>query len=49
VLVYAALFGFGNMLLGETLLGFALLALALLAGGFIYWNLRRVGFETIVQ
>lgn len=49
VLIYAALFGFGNLLFGATVSGCALLALAALAGGFIYWNLARAGFKTIVQ
>ncbi|OGP57746.1 MAG: sodium:proline symporter [Deltaproteobacteria bacterium RBG_13_61_14] len=46
-LIYAALFGIGKLILGQTALGLLLLLLALLAGGFIYWDLRRRGFQTI--
>jgi Na+/proline symporter len=49
VLVYAALFGFGNLILGDTSAGLLLLGAGALAGGFIYWNLSRAGFETIVE
>ena len=49
VLVYSTLFGFGNLLLGATLTGAVLLGVAGLAAGFIYLNLSRAGFETIVK
>jgi hypothetical protein len=39
--VYAALFGTGKLLLGETATGSALLALAALTGGWLWRNLTR--------
>lgn len=41
VLVYAMLFGVGQLLLGRMLPGFGLLALALVAAAIIWWELGR--------
>jgi SSS family solute:Na+ symporter len=49
VLVYSALFGVGHLLLGRSVTGGVLVVVAGLAAGFIYWNLSRKGFETIVE
>ena len=49
VLVYGALFGVGKLLLHETLPGLLLLALSGLAGGVIYRDLSRRGWETVVE
>jgi SSS family solute:Na+ symporter len=47
VLIYAALFGIGNLVLGRIAAGSAILSLALAAGGFLYWNLERRGWATL--
>jgi Na+/proline symporter len=47
VLIYAALFGIGNLVLGRTGAGAAILAVGLAAGGFLYWNLERRGWATL--
>ena len=49
VMIYCSLFGIGHLILGQVGLGLLLLVLALLAGGFIYWDLRRRGFQTIAE
>ncbi|HYK82813.1 MAG TPA: sodium:solute symporter family protein [Gemmatimonadales bacterium] len=49
VLVYAVLFGVGKLLLLETLPGLLLLGLAALAGGVIYRDLSRRGWQVVVE
>jgi solute:Na+ symporter, SSS family len=49
VLVYGALFGVGKLLLHETLPGVVLLGVAAVAGGIIYRDLSRRGWQTVVQ
>lgn len=49
VLVYAALFGIGKIILGETALGAGFLGVGALAGWVIYRDLSRRGFETVVH
>jgi len=49
VLVYASLFGVGKIVFGQTALGLGLLALAAIAGGFIYWDLNRRGWKTVLE
>ena len=49
VLVYAILFGVGKILFGETALGTSLLAVAAAAGGFIYRDLERRGWRSVVE
>jgi Na+/proline symporter len=48
-MVYAALFGVGKIIFGETMLGFALLSLAAVSGFVIYWDLNRRGWSTVVD
>lgn len=47
VLIYAALFGVGKIVLGEFAVGGLILVLALAAGAFLYWNLERRGWATL--
>jgi Na+/proline symporter len=49
VLVYGALFGVGKLLLQETLPGMVLLVVAAIAGGIIYRDLSRRGWQTVVE
>ncbi len=43
--VYSALFGTGYFLYGKRLLGSACMIVVVVAGGWIFRNLPRVGFE----
>ena len=47
VLIYAALFGVGHLVLGRLAAGSIVLLVALAAGGFLYWNLQRRGWATL--
>jgi solute:Na+ symporter, SSS family len=47
VLVYTALFGVGRILFGDYLMGVVLLLVGLVAGGVIYWDLSRRGWEEV--
>jgi len=49
LLVYAVLFGVGKLILGERLLGVSLLCVSLAAGGFIYWDLSRRGWQQVTR
>jgi len=49
LLVYGVLFGIGKVIFGELFLGFSLLLLALLAGGIIYWDLSRRGWQEVTR
>ncbi len=49
VLIYAALFGVGKLLLHEALPGVLLLALAAVAATIIYRDLSRRGWRTVVE
>ena len=49
LLVYAVLFGLGNIILGERLLGVSLLLVSLVAGGVIYWDLSRRGWQQVTR
>lgn len=49
VMVYMTLFGVGKLIFGETLPGFGFLAIALVAGGVIYRDLNRRGWESVVR
>jgi Na+/proline symporter len=49
VLIYGVLFGFGKLLLGESLLGSALLAAGIAGGVYIYWDLNRRGWSSVVE
>ena len=49
VLVYAALFGVGKLILGQHLEGALYLLVGLLAAGVIYWDLSKRGFEKLIE
>jgi solute:Na+ symporter, SSS family len=49
VLVYAALFGTGKILFGQTTLGLGLLAVAAVSGMLLYWDLNRRGWKTVIE
>jgi SSS family solute:Na+ symporter len=49
VMIYAALFGIGKIILEEVALGAAFLAVAAIAGGVIYWDLSRRGWSTVLE
>jgi hypothetical protein len=49
VFVYAALFGLGKIIFGETSLGLVLLAVSAAAGATIYWDLNRRGWRTVLE
>ena len=49
VLVYMALFGFGHFLFGNYLLFFICLVAGLAALGYLYWDLSKRGFDTILE
>ncbi|HXE91475.1 MAG TPA: sodium:solute symporter family protein [Terriglobales bacterium] len=46
-LVYGALFGVGRLLFGDRMGGAALLLTGAVAGAFIFWDLRRRGWEAL--
>lgn len=48
-MIYGALFGTGKILLGAWTQGAAMLAAAAAAGAFIYWNLSRRGWSSVVD
>lgn len=48
ILVYLTLFGVGYFLFGQTLRSMICLGIAALAGYFLYRNLSRQGFETVI-
>jgi len=47
VLIYAALFGVGHLVLGRPGAGSLVLLVAAVAGAFLYWNLERRGWATL--
>ena len=49
VLIYGALFGIGKILLKEFTVGFLFLAVAAVAGVFIYRDLSRRGWQTVLE
>jgi solute:Na+ symporter, SSS family len=49
IMIYGTLFGLGKILFGETALGLAMLAAAACGGGFIYWDLSRRGWKSLVE
>jgi len=49
IMIYAALFGVGKIIFGETTTGLLLLALAVVSGFVIYWDLNRRGWATVVD
>jgi Na+/proline symporter len=49
LLVYAVLFGVGKIIFGELLLGVSFLFVSVLAGGMIYWDLSRRGWQQVTR
>ena len=49
LLVYAALFGVGKIIFGELFLGVSLLLVSVVAGGVIYWDLSRRGWQQVTR
>jgi SSS family solute:Na+ symporter len=49
VMIYAALFGTGRIILGQPLQGALLVGLALAAGAYIYRDLARRGWQTLMK
>jgi SSS family solute:Na+ symporter len=46
-MIYGSLFGIGYLIFGQVGHGFALLALAAACAGFIFWDLKRRGWEAL--
>ncbi len=49
VLVYAFLFGLGDILFAEYVRGMFILLVGIGAGWLIYWNLQKRGFESVAE
>ena len=49
VLVYSFLFGVGNLLFGTTLDAVLCLMASAAAAGYIYWDLNKRGFDTVMD
>lgn len=49
VLIYAALFGTGSLLLGRTLNGAVMIGVAIASGAFLYRNLKQRGWNTLAE
>jgi Na+/proline symporter len=49
VLVYMTLFGVGKIIFGSVLLGLGFLVIAAAAGYYIYWDLNRRGWKTVME
>ena len=49
LLAYTVLFGVGKIIFGEPLLGVALLFVSVVAGGIIYWDLSRRGWQQVTR
>jgi SSS family solute:Na+ symporter len=49
VMVYAALFGIGKIILQEPVTGGLFLVVAVVAGGVIYWDLSRRGWASVME
>jgi Na+/proline symporter len=49
LMVYMALFGIGNLLLGSTSLGIVFLFVAAASGYAIYWDFSKRGWETLAK
>lgn len=48
-LIYGSLFGIGKVILHEYTLGMVFLAVAAAAGAFIYWDLSRRGWDSVLE
>ncbi len=49
VLVIFSLFAIGKLIFGEYLLAGLYIIIAMIAGGLIYWNLSRIGWEKVTD
>jgi Na+/proline symporter len=49
VMIYTALFGVGKLIFGDVTSGAVLLAASAASGAFIYWDLNRRGWATVVD
>lgn len=49
ILVYMALFGFGHFLFGNYVYFFICLVVGLVALAYLYWDLSKRGFDTIIE
>jgi SSS family solute:Na+ symporter len=49
VMIYAALFGIGKIVLQEPVTGIVFLLVAVAAGGVIYWDLSRRGWASVME
>jgi SSS family solute:Na+ symporter len=49
VMIYGTLFGLGKIIFGDTPTGLLMLGIAAGAGGFIYWDLSRRGWKSVVD
>ena len=48
-MIYTALFGVGKIIFGDLALGFGLMVVAAGAGAFIYQDLQRRGWKTVLE
>jgi solute:Na+ symporter, SSS family len=49
VMVYMTLFGVGKIIFGSVRLGLGFLVIAAVAGYYIYWDLNRRGWKTVME
>ncbi|MFA3782199.1 sodium:solute symporter family protein [Melioribacteraceae bacterium 4301-Me] len=49
IMVYSALFGIGKIIFADFIAGLSFILIALIAAIIIYFNLNRVGFQTVVK
>ena len=49
VLIYGALFGIGKIILNDFALGAVFLGIAVIAGAFIYWDLNKRGWSSVME
>ncbi len=49
VMIYGTLFGIGKIIFGDTPTGLLFLGCAAAGGGFIYWDLSRRGWKSVVD
>lgn len=48
-MVYLTLFGVGHLLFGRTLAGIICLSAAVISAIFLYWDMKRRGFDVIIE
>ncbi len=49
IMLFSALFGIGNIVLGDTLKGLLLLVISLFSGGVIYYIMNAIGWEKVTR